>query len=103
MLLLSIVLCIGIAVSFINVIYGIYLQKEIEKEYIGRVFSLDMALSNLTMTLSVLFITLWGSKFNPRHLILVFSMILLVICGVFYCLDRKINTRTTQEIDDSIE
>ncbi|NLO84357.1 MAG: MFS transporter [Clostridiales bacterium] len=84
-------LCIGISVSLINVVYGIFLQKEIEKEYIGRVFSLDMALSNFTMVLAVLFITLWGSNFNPRHLMLGSSLLLLVVCGVFYLLDHRMN------------
>lgn len=94
-LYIFVMFCIGISTAFINVTYGIFLQKEIEKEYIGRVYSLDMALSNFTMILAVVFITLWGNNFNSRHLITVSSLMLLVVCSIFYMLDRKMQ-RTTQ-------
>lgn len=77
---LAIVFLMGISMSFINVTYGIFLQKTVEKVYIGRVFSLDICLSSLTMVISILFVTIFGSAIGTRTLMIVFSIILMVIC-----------------------
>lgn len=54
---------IGVVASFVNVFYRVFLQKEVAKDIIGGVYSLDIALRNITMVLSVVLITLLGDRF----------------------------------------
>ncbi len=76
---MAIVFLIGNLGSFINVTYGIYLQKSVDQKYIGRVYSLDMSLSNFTMVFSILFITIFGASFGSKNLLITFSVVLFLI------------------------
>ena len=79
---MAIVFLIGNLGSFINVTYGIYLQKSVDQKYIGRVYSLDMSLSNFTMVFSILFITIFGASFGSKNLLITFSVVLFLITFV---------------------
>lgn len=70
---------IGIITSFVNVSYGIFLQSEVEKSIIGRVFSLDMTISSITTLISILFITIVGDKLSDTILIIFFSLLMIAI------------------------
>ncbi|MGL4914087.1 MAG: MFS transporter [Romboutsia sp.] len=70
---------IGVITSFINVTYGIFLQKNVDKEYIGRVFSFDMSLSNFTMITSILFTTFAGNFLGTQNLIIIYATTIVAI------------------------
>lgn len=67
---------IGIFTSFINVSYGIFLQQNVEKELIGRVFSLDMTLSNITMLVSIITITFAGERYSNILQIIILALLM---------------------------
>jgi MFS transporter, DHA3 family, macrolide efflux protein len=76
---MSIYFSIGVITSFINVTYGIFLQKNVDKEYIGRVFSFDMSLSNFTMITSIVFATFTGNFLGTQNLIIMYATTIIVI------------------------
>lgn len=88
---LIIFMSLGIFISFVDVTYGIYLQKSVDKEYIGRVFSLDMSLSNFTMIFSILFVTFYGNQIGPKFLMIISSLCLIIICFFGYIFQLKLN------------
>ncbi|MGL5820486.1 MAG: MFS transporter, partial [Sarcina sp.] len=57
---------IGFSGVFMNVCYDIYLQKHADKEYIGRVFSLDMTLTNISTLIPMIIITVLGEHINEN-------------------------------------
>lgn len=71
---------IGFSGVFMNVCYDIYLQKYADKEYIGRVFSLDMTLTNIATLIPMIIITSFGEYINDSF-ILIFSTIFMILVG----------------------
>ncbi len=69
----------GVVASFINVSYSIFLQQEVAKDMIGRVYSLDMALSTITSTLSIILVTFLGKHLSNTTLILLFAGLTILI------------------------
>ncbi|HHY11311.1 MAG TPA: MFS transporter [Firmicutes bacterium] len=70
---------LGVVASLVNVSYSIFLQQEVAKDMIGRVYSLDMALSTITGMLSIILITLLGDRLSNTTLILLFAGITILI------------------------
>lgn len=81
---------IGFIVSFINVSYGIFLQKNVDKEYIGRVFSLDMSLSNLTMVISIVFVTFTGNFLGTQNLMIMYAVAVIFISLIGLLIMKKL-------------
>lgn len=83
----------GLIISFINVSYGIFLQKNVDKEYIGRVFSLDMSLSNFTMIISIVFVTFNGNVLRTQNLMIMYAdaMIFISLIGLVVMKKLKLN------------
>lgn len=81
---ISIFFVVGIVIASVDVTYGIYLQKNVDNKIIGRVYSLDMALSNLLIVSVTLLMTLFGKYLNTSLTMkgLSLSMIILVIATV---------------------
>ncbi|MGL4742400.1 MAG: MFS transporter, partial [Sarcina sp.] len=71
---------IGFSGVFMNVCYDIYLQKYADKEYIGRVFSLDMTLTNISTLIPMVIITTLGERIN-ESLVLIFFIIFMILVG----------------------
>lgn len=55
------------------------LEKEVAKDIIGRVYSLDMTLSNITTVLSIVLNTCLGDRFSNSTLMLVFASATMAI------------------------
>lgn len=70
---------IGIVATLGNVSYGVFLQKEVNNKMLGRVYSLDMTLSNTAIIITTSVISLFGDYFEARNLILGFSVFLILV------------------------
>lgn len=81
---------IGFIVSFINVTYGIFLQKNVDKEYIGRVFSFDMSLSNFTMITSIVFVTFTGNFLGTQNLMIMYAIAIIFISLIGLVVMKKL-------------
>lgn len=87
---ISIYFSIGFITSFINITYGIFIQKNVDKAYIGRVFSLDMSLSNLTMILSIMVVTFTGTIIGVQNLIIIYAIVIVCISLIALVIMRKL-------------
>lgn len=77
----------GTFASFVNVGYDIYLQTYIEPAYMGRVFSLDIAIGNVVFLCSLTLTGILGSYYLPSFLLRSFAWITIVfniIAIVYY-------------------
>ena len=81
---------IGFIASFINVTYGIFLQKNVDKEYIGRVFSFDMSLSNFTMVTSIVFVTFNGNFLGTQNLMIMYAVAIILISLIGLVVMKKL-------------
>lgn len=88
---LAIFFLIGISISFINVSYDIFIQKEVEKEFIGRVFSLDITLSNVVMIISIIAVMLIGDTVSNTLMIFILSILLIIMSILGSLKFKKIN------------
>lgn len=77
----AIFFAVGVVIAYVDVTYGIYLQKTVDNDKIGRVYSLDMALSNLLIVGITLIMSVFGERFNTIITIrvLCLSMMALVM------------------------
>ena len=80
---------IGIFGALMDVSYGVFLQTNIDKKYIGRVFGFDMTLSNFSMLAAMVFVTAFTNYFNSQILFSLFA-IFLIVCSIigFYVMRR---------------
>lgn len=78
-----IVLLVGIEGALVNISYNVCLQRTVRREMIGRVFGLDMALSNATMTVGILVVTIWADQVGRRLMLLILSVLVMLICFAF--------------------
>ena len=76
---------IGIAGTVVNVSYGTYLQKAVDEEVRGRVFSLDMALGNVVGLISMSLAGFLGDTFGIARVI--------AIGGGFIALQALVTSR----------
>lgn len=91
---------IGLVTSFINVTYGIFLQKNVDKEYIGRVFSFDMSISNFTMITSIVFATFTGNFLGTRNLIIMYATAIMVISVIGFIVIKKLKLSDIDKLKD---
>ncbi|KAB3532475.1 MFS transporter [Alkaliphilus serpentinus] len=59
----------GAAAAFVNISYGVFLQKIVEPSKLGRVFSIDMAIGNALMLISMLVIGKAADTIGPAILV----------------------------------
>ncbi|MGL4992159.1 MAG: MFS transporter [Sarcina sp.] len=82
----------GFSVVLINVCSEIYLQKNVDKEYIGRVISLNMTFSNITLLLSMFLVTSFGQYFSNISILIGFIILLIVAGAIGMTILKKINS-----------
>jgi predicted MFS family arabinose efflux permease len=90
LLILSVVfVTCGIFAAFVNIGYDVYLQTEVDKDYLGRVFSLDIAIGNFVLVLSLLLTGFIGNIFLPSLLLRVYAGISLTLVSLFMIKGKK--------------
>lgn len=72
----------GVIGAVVNISYGVFLQKKVENTMLGRVYSFDMALSNLMIVLVTIGLTLFGDAFRVADLIVIFSLFMIGVVVV---------------------
>ncbi|MBN2793976.1 MAG: MFS transporter [Clostridia bacterium] len=82
------VLC-GIFATFVNIGYDVYLQSEVEPAFLGRVFSLDIAIGNTILLVSLLVTGQLGNWILPSHLLFYYALASLVILIYFILRGKK--------------
>jgi len=91
----------GVTSSLINVSYDIYLQSNVDKDMLGRVFSLDMAFSGVIMLVSAQVTTVIGNHILPSVLLITYAGVSILIgaaCTAYYCKhEQLINKSTTKD------
>ncbi|WP_250674694.1 MFS transporter [Paraclostridium ghonii] len=76
--------CCGLIAAIINIAYGVYLQKYVDVEKLGRVFSIDLAIGNLILILSM-GITGFLGDLIPIHIIIkTYGCFLIVLSMIGY-------------------
>lgn len=85
-----IVFLVGIESALVNISYNVCLQRTVRQEMIGRVFGLDMAMSNATMTLGILVVTIWADQVGRRLMLIILSLLVMVICLVFAVIHSRL-------------
>lgn len=77
---------IGCLIACIDVTYGIYLQSTVDNDKIGRVYSIDMALSNLLIVGVSMVMSMLGHVLNTTLTIkgLCLGMMMLVVFTLLY-------------------
>lgn len=76
--------CCGFIAAIINIAYGVYLQKYVDVEKLGRVFSIDLAIGNLILILSM-GITGFLGDLIPIHIIIkTYGCFLIVLSIIGY-------------------
>ncbi|GAA0704997.1 MFS transporter [Paraclostridium ghonii] len=76
--------CCGLIAAIINIAYGVYLQRYVDVEKLGRVFSIDLAIGNLILILSM-GITGFLGDLIPIHIIIkTYGCFLIVLSIIGY-------------------
>lgn len=73
----------GIFAAFINIGCDVYLQTEVDRDYLGRVFSLDIAIGNLVLVISLLLTGFLGNLYLPSLLLKAYAGLTLLILSLF--------------------
>ncbi|SCY99997.1 MFS transporter [Alkaliphilus peptidifermentans] len=94
LLMIAFVFICGIFLSMVNIAYGVYLQKNVEASKLGRVFSIDMAIGNIILLLSMVFTGLLADKVG--------AYILMIGCGILMLIQVlfTLNFKTYKELTD---
>lgn len=75
----------GVLATMINISYGVYLQKNVDEDKLGRVFSIDMALGNSVVLASIFITGLIGNYVSSSMLIVYYGAMLLAIsCAAYW-------------------
>ena len=91
---------IGIFGAFMDVSYGIFLQKNIDKEYIGRVFGFDMTLSSFSMLIAMVFTTISASYLDSQILFFLCSAFLIIVSLVGFIIMKKLKLHHIDKVEE---
>lgn len=83
--------------SYLNISYGVYLQKHVDQDMMGRVFSLDLAIGNIFLLISSLMTASLGKVYKASRLLVVYACVTILIAGFAYLYKEKKKALIDQE------
>lgn len=88
----------GLIAAIINIAYGVYLQKHVDVEKLGRVFSIDLAIGNLILILSMAITGFLGNLMFSHLLIKVYGCFLIILSTIGYLICKNKKSKFNIEI-----
>jgi len=81
-LLVPIFLACGALGSIVNVAYDVFLQGNVEPQFMGRVFSFDIAVGDVILLLSLHATGVLGDYFQPSSLLVSYGIVSILLTGI---------------------